>query len=80
MDRYVREVKFIAGIVLLLLFQSCGSTSTPLPEFEIYRDRPLQWDDKINTRLVYSDAERRVDFVAGIKYRGGMSSRYYKHS
>lgn len=40
----------------------------------------INWDDKIPCEIMYTCGEEHVKFPARIKFRGGMSSRYAKHS
>lgn len=70
--------KTTAYLALLCLLYSC--TESPLPTLEIHKKAKLNWETKVPCSIAYTEGEDTVDLPASIKYRGGMSSRYYKHS
>lgn len=70
-------MNFLILAVILIAYQP--ERQTKLPEFQIFSDS-ISWYEKKPCEVRYSDCGREWEEYAEIKYRGGMSSRYYKHS
>lgn len=70
--------RFIFLLFAISIFSSCADK--PLPEITIIKQEEPGWDTKVKCIIRYSDVEGVHDFPAKIKYRGGMSSQYFKHS
>ncbi|MFT4533078.1 MAG: spore coat protein CotH [Saprospiraceae bacterium] len=67
---------FVMPFFLLL---SCADT-TNLAEIDIVKTDGFSWDGKEESTILYSFEGESVDMPAEIKYRGGHSARYEKHS
>ena len=64
--------------ILLFLFVKC--TDKNIPSINILPVENIDWKIKKKCNIVYSN-NNSVDTLSGkIKFRGGMSSRYAKHS
>ncbi len=61
------------------LLLSCADT-TNLAEIDIVKTDGFSWDGKEESTILYSFEGESVDMPAEIKYRGGHSARYEKHS
>ena len=70
--------KTILIIVTLLTVISC--TDKKIPYINIEKVEPIGWKIKEPCNIIYSDNNDSVVIPAKIKCRGGVSSRYYKHS
>jgi len=46
----------------------------------IIKSDPIGWDRKEDCKITYSDTKKGVELKGKIKYRGGISRRYHKHS
>ena len=71
----------IAPLQLFFLFSiltSCVEKS--LPSLEIVKETEFSWSDKEQCHVVYVNDDSTQKISARIKLRGGMSSRYEKHS
>ena len=68
---------FLVALVLIVLF-SCGDK--PIPTLNIKEGGAIGWNDKENCIVHYSTSEHTDELIGKIKFRGGMSSRYDKHS
>lgn len=75
--------KWVFAVILLLLFTNCGSESSVDDEAEnvqeesirIYSDS-IGWAKKARCQVLYAGTK----YKAKIKFRGGISSKYSKHS
>jgi hypothetical protein len=74
---YTRLIKQVS-IIFLFFCISCSNNK--FPELNIIVDEPIGWDNKQSCRVVYSNRREHDTLDAGIKCRGGMSSKYFKHS
>ena len=80
----------LLGAVLLLLTWSVGcrrttpsapAASTPhLPIITIATEDSLDWDDYVSGSFVYHNMGDSSELKGKVKFRGGFSSRYPKHS
>ena len=75
----MQQVKKIFLVIFILtFFASC--TEVKVPTINIIKDEAIGWKDKEICKLIYSEGLDSIKISAKIKSRGGMSSRYYKHS
>jgi hypothetical protein len=51
-----------------------------LPSLNIKKVGAIGWKVKEPCTIIYVDSDNSVELIGGIKCRGGVSSRYYKHS
>ncbi|NRA11414.1 MAG: CotH kinase family protein [Crocinitomicaceae bacterium] len=51
-----------------------------IPIINIQTLNPISWDKKDSCQAIYVENGYRVELPASVKYRGGISSRYGKHS
>jgi len=65
-------------IVFIIITGSCKEEV--LPSINIKKEGTIEWKFKEPCKIVYTDNLGEVESDAKIKCRGGMSSRYYKHS
>ncbi len=65
-------------LLLILLISSCNNEE--IPNIYIIKDSKIGWDEKEPCNIVYSYNDKIDTLSAAIKCRGGMSSRYFKHS
>lgn len=80
--------RLIIFIWLFILAFSCKQEEYPpqeviaykFPALNILADEEIGWESKGPCKITYTDAKSDVESLAQIKNRGGMSSRYYKHS
>ncbi len=63
----------------LLTLLSC-SENIELPQIDILKSGEFSWDKKEECTIIYTDDGGSVEMPAEIKYRGGYSARYDKHS
>lgn len=63
----------------LLALLSCNG-GTELPHIEILKSDEFSWDKKEECTIIYTVDGGSVEMPAEIKYRGGHSARYEKHS
>lgn len=66
--------------VLCFLILAVSCRQQELPSINILKEGSISWEEKEACRIVYSDAHGVSEYSAGIKFRGGVSSKYYKHS
>ena len=66
-------------ICILLTLLSCSSEKNNLTEFHIFAD-DISWDKKGNCSIKIIEKLHIDSAEAKVKFRGGMSSRYEKHS
>ena len=67
---------FIAFTILIA--HSCGDEK--IPTLNIIKDGAIGLKEKEQCNIIYSDSENTDELIGKIKCRGGMSSRYDKHS
>lgn len=65
-------------ISFLLILSSCGHEN--MPALKVFRDEPIPWDHKAPCRIIYETGNKKINLEGNIKVRGGLSSRYAKHS
>lgn len=63
---------------MFFLFLSCGDTA--IPSIDIIKDDEIGWSHKERCSILYTENNTVQEIPAKIKCRGGMSSKYYKHS
>lgn len=64
--------------IILFFFISCSDEK--FPSINIIVDEPIGWDKKQSCSVIYSYKTTSKTLEAEVKCRGGMSSRYFKHS
>ncbi|MDG1517093.1 MAG: CotH kinase family protein [Flavobacteriales bacterium] len=62
----------------ILIAYSC--IDEKIPTLNIKKDGAIGWKEKEECNIIYSDSQNIDELKAKIKCRGGMSSKYYKHS
>lgn len=65
-------------ILCFLLAVSCKQQE--IPGINIIKEGAIGWEEKQPCRIVYSTSRDSSEYAASIKCRGGVSSKYYKHS
>jgi len=65
-------------VFLLLLINSCKVDV--LPSLNIKKDGAIGWKEKEPCTIIYTDYDKVNELFGRIKCRGGISSKYYKHS
>jgi len=70
---------YISILVVLLTLPSCND-GKELPQIDILKSDGFSWDIKQECTIIYNDGVGSVEMPAEIKYRGGHSARYDKHS
>jgi hypothetical protein len=71
--------RFFCLIFILLLIQ-CKEPVDQIPVLQIYVENPIGWENKEPAIVDYLFKEDSIRFYGTLKCRGGMSSRYWKHS
>ncbi len=66
--------------LILLLFGFLISCDQTLPTIEIMKEEVIKWDEKESCLISYRFGSENTELDAEIKLRGGVSSRYDKHS
>jgi len=74
----MRTAKHILIALTVLITFSCSDEK--IPSLNIKKDGAIGWNGKEQCNIIYSDAEKTDDLIGKIKCRGGISSKYYKHS
>ncbi len=69
---------YILFIVLLIVASSCKNEG--LPTIHVKKEGAIGWTIKEPCTIIYSDAEKVDTLLGKIKCRGGISSKYQKHS
>ncbi len=64
----------------LLAISAVSCRKEAIPSMNIIKESPIGWDTKESCLVVYSKGSSTDTLKAAIKCRGGMSSRYDKHS
>ncbi len=67
-------------LLLILLISFSCSREENLPSIDIIKEDEIGWNDKEYCLINYSDSEVTLELSAGIKCRGGISRKYFKHS
>ena len=62
----------------LLVTASCGDDK--IPTINIKKEGEIGWGKKEQCIIHYLDSENSDELMGNIKCRGGISSKYYKHS
>lgn len=63
---------------ILVLGLSCKNDG--IPELNIYKTGNISWREKRPCKIIYIHANDTTALNGNIKFRGGSSSKYYKHS
>lgn len=71
--------RVIYTCLIFIIFSSCEQPCSELTEFRIYADE-IGWDEKVACRMKIVHCDEQDSLDAEIKFRGGTSSRYDKHS
>lgn len=69
---------YFLSIIVVLLIASCNTQEVPL--IKITKDDKINWHHKTPCKILYSTENDSIDFLGRIKFRGGSSSKYFKHS
>lgn len=67
-------------LIISLLLISCKEEKQALPTINVVPHQKISWEEKLPCTIEYSDRNETVALPGEIKFRGGMSSRYHKHS
>lgn len=67
-------------LILLVFWMNFSCSSEPLPVLNIKKNEKIGWNKKEPCVIVYSTNMGEETLLGKIKCRGGMSSRYAKHS
>lgn len=62
------------------LFFSASCRDNKIPTINIKKEGEIGWGEKEKCIIQYLDSENSDELMGNIKCRGGISSRYYKHS
>lgn len=65
-------------ILAICIFNACQEDQ--IPELHILKESEFSWDEKENCKIVFTHNEETDTLNGEIKFRGGMSSKYFKHS
>ena len=70
------------GVVLLITFTGCrqNADSKQLPIINITTDKEIPWEGKTSCAITIVTDKDSTVWNGKIKFRGGISSKYYKHS
>tara|TARA_Y100000385_G_scaffold290567_1_gene364279 strand:- start:3773 stop:4939 length:1167 start_codon:yes stop_codon:yes gene_type:complete len=74
----MRTTKHILIALIVLITFSCRDKI--LPSLNIKKDGAIGWEEKEPCIILFSDSKNTDELIGKIKYRGGISSKYYKHS
>lgn len=72
-------VRIYTLLYLMVLFTAC-SCQNNLPMLNILSKEPINWEEKTACQINYAFQNSDTTLDAAIKFRGGMSSAYDKHS
>ena len=75
----IRLIIYWSVVLCLLTLTRCSRVDR-LPEIDIIKIGEFNWDKKEECTILYSHNGENVEIPAEIKYRGGHSARYAKHS
>ena len=70
-------IHILIALNVMMIF-SCRNKV--IPSLNIKKDGAIGWKKKEPCIIIYSDSENTDERIGKIKCRGGMSSKYYKHS
>ncbi len=73
-------MRYIHIIIIVFIIFTVSCKQKKFPSINIQKEGPIGWKIKESCKITYSDNQGEVESGAKIKCRGGMSSRYYKHS
>ena len=74
-------MKFTIHIfIACTLFFSASCRDNKIPTINIKKEGEIGWGEKEQCIIHYLDSENSDELMGNIKCRGGISSRYYKHS
>lgn len=73
-----RVTRLFSALVTALIMCSCGSEEIPC--IDIIYEGDLPWFEKEAGKIIYTESGETVELTGRIKCRGGMSSKYGKHS
>jgi len=76
--KYLRY--FLLYIIPTVMIISVSCRNEKLPSINIQKKGVIGWEIKEPCKIIYSDSRKVDELSAKIKCRGGISSRYYKHS
>jgi spore coat protein CotH len=76
----LRFIKWFACLLLLLNIACKNTTSIDLPTVFINTTEPLSFETEKNCQFIYVDQQDSLVLDGTIKWRGGFSVRYEKHS
>lgn len=74
----MRTAKHILIAFTILTALSCGDEK--IPTLNIKKDGAIGWEEKKQCNIIFSDSENADELIGKIKCRGGISSKYFKHS
>lgn len=77
--RSINLKNIVSTILILIAIVSCNDEKD-IPSIDIIKHDAISWDKKSRCKVIYSQEKDTTIFFGKIKYRGGMSSRYDKHS
>lgn len=75
----IKSYIYLIQLGVLLTLLSCNDNNR-LPEIDIIKSEEFSWDIKEPCKIIYTFDGQSVEMPAEIKYRGGHSARYDKHS
>ena len=73
-----RTFKILTFLFIITAFTSCKIQS--VTDIKILKEGKVGWTTKDSCQIIYNDGDKEVKLTGGIKCRGGMSRKYYKHS
>lgn len=73
----MKTTKKILFATIIVMF-SCKNEEIPL--LNIRKDGAIGWKEKEPCVIIYSDNKDEDELIGNIKFRGGVSQKYYKHS
>lgn len=73
-------ILLVISMFFCMFFSCCSKGDISIPTVFIKTDSKIQWDDKTSCYIYYINNCDTICWSGNIKYRGGMSSKYPKHS
>ena len=67
-------------LIALVVFIVFSCENRELTYLNIVKDGTFAWEEKEPCTIIYSDSKNSDSIIGKIKCRGGVSSKYYKHS
>ena len=67
-------------LIALVVFIVFSCENRELTYLNIVKDGTFAWEEKEPCMIIYSDSKNSAAIIGKIKCRGGVSSKYYKHS